>query len=347
MARTLEHIAQAAGCTVDAKDPGLSITGAAPFDEAGPGQITLAADKKLVKRIGDTRASAVIVGKDAPPAGVPLLRADNPRLAFARVVGLFFSPPVQAPGVHPAASVGVGFACGDDPSIAPGAVIGNNVTAGHRLTVGPNAVVEDNVVLGDDVIIRANAVIGWGCALGSRVIVHSGAVIGSDGFGYATGEDGRMFKVPQTGTVQIGDDVEIGANCAIDRATFGATVIGNGVKTDNLVHVAHNVTVGEATVLVAQCGISGSTKIGRNCVILGQAGLADHLTVGDFTMVGAQAGVGEDLAGGQMVSGTPAIPHRVWLRVTRLIKRLPDIHNRLKALEKKVRDLEGGHGTSL
>jgi UDP-3-O-[3-hydroxymyristoyl] glucosamine N-acyltransferase len=198
-------------------------------------------------------------------------------------------------------------------------------------------VIGDKVSIGNDCTIYPNATILERCVIADRVIIHSGTVIGSDGFGFAP--DGKSYyKIIHTGNVQIDDDVEIGANNTIDRATFGTTRIGRGVKTDNLVHIAHNVVVGENTVLVAQVGISGSVTIGKNVIMAGQAGVAGHLTIGDGATVGPQTGVGKPVPDGQIVSsGIPEMPHRLWLRVQRLIPKLPDLSKRLSKMEKKVK----------
>jgi UDP-3-O-[3-hydroxymyristoyl] glucosamine N-acyltransferase len=216
-------------------------------------------------------------------------------------------------------------------------VIGANVNIGERVWLHPGVVIGDNVSIGNDCIIYPNTTILERCIIADRVIIHAGTVIGSDGFGFAP--DGKSYhKIPHTGNVQIDDDVEIGANNTIDRATFGTTHIGRGVKTDNLVHIAHNVIVGENTVIVAQVGVSGSVTIGKNVILAGQAGVAGHLTIGDGATVGPQTGVGKPVPEGQIVSsGIPEMPHRLWLRVQRLIPKLPDFNRRLSQLEKKIK----------
>jgi UDP-3-O-[3-hydroxymyristoyl] glucosamine N-acyltransferase len=225
-------------------------------------------------------------------------------------------------------------------TIGPTVVIGDQVTVGDRVWLHPGVVIGNNVTIGNDVTIHPNATILERCTMGDRVIIHAGTVIGSDGFGYAP--DGKCYhKIPHTGIVQIDDDVEIGANNTIDRASFGKTHIGRGVKTDNLVHVAHNVIVGENTVLVAQVGISGSVTIGENVILAGQAGVAGHLTIGNGAIVGPQTGVGKSVPDGQIVSsGIPEMPHKLWLRVQRLIPKLPEFSKRLSGLEKNFKILE-------
>jgi UDP-3-O-[3-hydroxymyristoyl] glucosamine N-acyltransferase len=321
-------------------DPEQVISGAAPMERAAEDQITVAGTARFLKKIGDCTAGAIIVPRDFKTDARNLLQVDNPMVAFAKILQ-YFHPPVQPPaGIHPSAVVGADFNCGKHVTVDPQVAIGRHVTVGDRVWLHPGVVVGDEAVIGDDVVIHPNVTIQARCVVGNRVIIHAGTVIGSDGFGFAP--DGKCYhKIPHTGIVQIDDDVEIGANNTIDRATFGKTHIGRGVKTDNLVHIAHNVRVGENTVLVAQVGISGSATIGKNAIIAGQAGIAGHLTIGDGATVGPQTGVGKPVPDGQIVSsGIPEMPHRVWLRVQRMIPKLPEFGKRLAGLEKKLKRLE-------
>jgi UDP-3-O-[3-hydroxymyristoyl] glucosamine N-acyltransferase len=316
------------------------IRGAAPFELAGEDQITVAANAKFLKKIEDCAAAAIIVPRDTESDARNLLQVDNPMVAFAKIMQ-YFHPPIQPPaGIHPGAVVGGDFNCGRNVTVGPQVAIGRHVTVGERVWLHPGVVVGDEVVMGDDVTIYPNVTVQARCIVGNRVIIHAGTVIGSDGFGYAP--DGKCYhKIPHTGIVQIDDDVEIGANNTIDRGTFGKTHIGRGVKTDNLVHIAHNVSVGENTVLVAQVGIAGSATIGKNAILAGQAGIAGHLTIGDGATVGPQTGVGKPVPAGQIVSsGIPEMPHRIWLRVQRMIPKLPELSKRLAGLEKKFKRLE-------
>ena len=321
-------------------NPELLIKGVAPFEIAGEFNITAAGNAKFLKKIDDCKASAIIVPRDTSVPGRNLVQADNPMVAFAKVAQYFHPPVKPADGIHPSAEIGREFKHGQNMSIGPQVVVGNHVTMGDEVWLHPGVVIGDNVSIGNHVIIHPNVTIQDGTIIGSRVIIHSGTVIGSDGFGFAP--DGTTYhKIPHTGIVQIEDDVEIGANNAIDRGTFGRTRIGRGVKTDNLVHVAHNVSVGENTVLVAQVGISGSVTIGKNAILAGQAGVAGHLTIGDNATVGPQTGVGKPVPDGQIVSGgIPEMPHRLWLRVVRTIPKLPDISKRLMGLEKRLKKIE-------
>ena len=320
------------------------VSGAAPFDEAGDGEITVAANAKFLKRINDSRAGAILVPRDFPSESGTLIQVDIPMVAFAKVLQ-YFHPPKEPPaGIHARCEIGKNFSCGEKVSIGPMVVIGDDVTVGDRVWLYAGAVIGDNVKIGNDVTIWPNVTIMERCILGNRVIIHSGTVVGSDGFGFAP--DGQFYhKIPHTGIVQIDDDVEIGANNSIDRGTFGKTLICRGVKTDNLVHVAHNVIVGENTVLVAQVGISGSVTIGKNSTLAGQAGVAGHLSIGDGATIGPQTGVGKPVPNGETVmAGMPEMPYKLWLRVQRMIPKLPELNKRLSDLEKRLQALENRNG---
>jgi UDP-3-O-[3-hydroxymyristoyl] glucosamine N-acyltransferase len=318
-------------------DSNIIIHGAAPFELAGEHEITVAGNAKFLKKMSDSQAAAFIVPRGTPSEAGSLVQVDNPMVAFAHVLQHFHPPAQPCAEIHPGAEIGRDFNCGQNVCIGPAVVIGANVNIGERVWLHPGVVIGDNVSIGNDCIIYPNTTILERCTIADRVIIHAGTVIGSDGFGFAP--DGKSYhKIPHTGNVQIDDDVEIGANNTIDRATFGTTHIGRGVKTDNLVHIAHNVIVGENTVIVAQVGVSGSVTIGKNVILAGQAGVAGHLTIGDGATVGPQTGVGKPVPEGQIVSsGIPEMPHRLWLRVQRLIPKLPDFNRRLSQLEKKIK----------
>lgn len=338
MERTLSALAEAVGGTVHG-DGGWVIRGAAPFEQADAHQITLAGDKVYLKRIGETGAGAVIVPEGADVPDRNLLAVKNPAVAFARIRTLFHPRPAVTDHISPRAEIGADFHCGRPVSIGAFVAIGDRVRLGERVRLHPGVVLEDDVEVGDDTELYGHVVVRSGCRIGARVIIHPGTVIGADGFGFAP--DGEQYvKIPQTGIVEIEDDVEIGALNAIDRATFGATRIGRGVKTDNLVHVAHNVTVGENTVLVAQVGISGSTTIGRHAVLAGQVGVSGHLTIGDHAMIGPQSGIARSVADGAVVSGSPEMPHKQWLRVQRELPRLPELKRQVAELERRLTAIE-------
>lgn len=331
---TLDELAALVGGTVSG-DGTTPIRSGAPFEQAGDGDITLATGRFL-DVLYQTDASALIVPTGTEQRDRNLLLVEMPKVAFARILQLFVEQPFRAEGISDRACIGRDCR------------ISENVTIGPFVSIGDNAIVEDGVSLGPGVVIGADARIGEGSTLhanvgiyrgvtiGKRVIIHSGTVIGSDGFGYVF-DGSAQVKIPQTGTVQIGDDVEIGANCCIDRATFGSTILERHVKLDNLVHVAHNCRIGENTVIVGCCGISGSVEIGRNCVLAGQVGVADHVRVGDNVKILAKASVFKDVPSGSVVSGTPARDHRQELRAQAALRRLPDL------LRLWRRDRSGGH----
>lgn len=323
-------------------DPDRLVACAMPFDQAGAEAVTFADMPATLKRVKDSRAGAVIVPRQfSGPAGTDLIFSDHPRLAFARVMNYFYPRLRAFSGIDAKAVIGEHFCCGPDPAIAPLAFIGDHVTLGARVTVHPHVYIGNGVHIGDDTEILPNVSIMENCKIGSRVIIGPATVIGADGFGYVRDEAGHL-KIPQTGIVQVDDDVEIGAANTIDRATFGRTRICRGVKTDNQVHIGHNVTIGENSIIVAQVGVAGSTTVGRDVTVAGQAGIGGHITIGDGAVIGPKAGVTRSVEPGRTVSGTPEMPHRHWLRVQRLIARLPemkkqveDLARRLEAVEKK------------
>jgi len=315
------------------------IYGVAPFEYATDDDITFVDSAKLAKKISETKAGAVIVPMDVEAASNNIVQVENPRIAFTKVMNIFH--PVSKPktGISTSAHIGENLICGKEVSIAPFAVIGNDVTIGDGVVLHSGVSISDNVKIGNNTLIYPNVTILERCRIGSRVIIHAGSVIGSDGFGFAPDGE-KYYKIPQTGIVQIDDDVEIGAGNTIDRATFGKTWICRGVKTDNLVQIAHNVTVGEDTVIVAQTGIAGSTTIGRHTAISGQVAIVGHITVGDNVQIAGQAGVAKSVASGEVVSGTPAIPHRLWLRVQSVIPKLPELKRKLSEIEKRLKTIE-------
>jgi UDP-3-O-[3-hydroxymyristoyl] glucosamine N-acyltransferase len=338
MKMSLNQIAEFIGGAVHG-DLQKHIQGVAPFETANADEITFADSAKYCKNLDTTGAGAIIVPRDVEGGAQNIVQVGNPKVAFAKLMTVFYPPATPESGMSPTAVIGSDFVFGQDVSIGPMVVIGNNVSLGDRVILDPGVVIGNNVAIGSDVRIYPNVAILEGCRLGSRVIIHAGSVIGSDGYGFVP--DGQQYyKIPQIGVVQIDDDVEIGAANTIDRATFGKTWIQRGVKTDNMVHIAHNVTVGEDTLIVAQTGIAGSTTIGRHVVIAGQVGIGDHIRIGDNVMVGAQAGVDKSVPDGEIVSGSRAMPHRLWLKVQRIIPRLPELKNKLSAIEKRLNQLE-------
>ncbi|MBI5592150.1 MAG: UDP-3-O-(3-hydroxymyristoyl)glucosamine N-acyltransferase [Deltaproteobacteria bacterium] len=315
------------------------ITGVAPFETATSSEITFAGSRKFLKRLHETHAGAILVPPDFTEEDDRVIRVKNPQAAFSHVVRIFYPPMPSWSGISPVAHVGQDIKMGTDVAIAPFVVVQNHVTLGDRVTLHPHVVLGDHVSIGNDVEIFPNVTILNGTRIGNRVTIHAGTVIGGDGFGY-TPDDGAYHKIPHLGIVQIDDDVEIGAGNTIDRATYGKTWIKNGVKTDNLVHIAHNVTVGENTLLIAQVGIAGSTTIGGQCILAGQVGVSGHITIGDRVTIGPQSGIAGSISDGAIVTGSPEMPHRQWLRVQRSIPMLPEIKKKLGEMEKRLNEIE-------
>ncbi len=320
-------------------DDRIVINGVAPFDQARRTDITMAAEAKYTHRIEGCQAGAVIVPENCPATVGNLLLVENPRAAFAKIMAHFHPEPKSRDMVSKTACIGQHVSLGKQVDIGDFVSIGNHACVGDRVILGPGVFLGDHVVIGDDTTIAANVVIKAHCHLGRRGLIQAGTVIGSDGFGFAQ-EGGRHLKIPQTGNVIIGEDVEIGANNTIDRGTFGSTRIGNGVKTDNLVHIAHNVDVGDYTLLLAQVAIAGSVTIGKHTILAGQVGVAPHVTLGDQVMVGPQSGVGKSIPDKQVFTGTPAMPHRLFLKVSQILKSLPDLRKRILRMEKKIKEIK-------
>ncbi|HUV03763.1 MAG TPA: UDP-3-O-(3-hydroxymyristoyl)glucosamine N-acyltransferase [Armatimonadota bacterium] len=321
-------------------DPELRISGAADIADAEEGDIVFAETPRFVEEARKSRASAIIAYRGARNSGKPTISVANPRYAFAQALNAFSPAKTRESGIHPTSVVGPGASIGENPSIGFDVYIGRNASIGNNAWIYPFVFIGDNVRLGDNCIIYPFVALYDGVTIGNDVIVHSGAVIGADGFGF-TKVGGEHYKMPQIGTVVVGDYVEIGANVTIDRARTGKTVIGRGTKIDNLVHIAHNVKIGENCVVVAQVGISGSVDIGDRVVLAGQAGLKDHITVGDDAVICARAGVIGDIGSGEFVSGFPARSHKEEMRIHAAQQRLPALLRLVKDLERRIKELEG------
>jgi UDP-3-O-[3-hydroxymyristoyl] glucosamine N-acyltransferase len=336
--KTLKELAQLVNGVCQGPEE-LKIRGLAAIHQAGPDDISFVARAKFAKQIDTSQAGAFIVSPDLAKVPRPLIITSNPYLAYAKIAKVF-APPIRLwPGISNQAHIGANCRLGEDVSIAPFVWIGDNVTVGDRVAFFPGVVIGHGVTIGADTRLNANVTVGDNCSLGNRNIIHSGTVIGADGFGFAP--DGPSFyKIPQLGNVVIEDDVEIGANCTIDRGALGETRICRGVKIDNLVMVAHNVVIGEDSIIVAQVGISGSTRVGRNVMLAGQVGLVGHLTIGDRVHIGAQSGVTNSVPDGQIIMGSPPLPLNDYKRMKAVQKKLPEVYNRLKSLEKQVAALQ-------
>ncbi len=327
-------------------DGSVEIRGVAPIDRAGAGEITFVADPKYLSALNDTGAAAVVLAPGVP-SPIPAIRSTNPYLAFAKIVTLTQQGEKTPLGVNADLIQGEGCDLGKELSIYPRVTLGSHVRIGDRVTLYPGVIIGDGVILGDDIVLHAGVSVREGVRIGNRVMIHDGAVIGSDGFGFAP--DGkRYFKIPQIGGVVIADDVEIGANTTIDRGALGDTIIGTGTKIDNLVHIAHNVVIGEDSIILAQVGIAGSTVIGNHGTLAGQVGVAGHLSIGDNVTVGAQSGVTKNIGADETVSGLPVIAHRDWLKAAASFAHLPAIRRDLHRLQQTIKDLmtglEGGEG---
>jgi len=336
--RTLKELAEYLGGTVNG-DENVTVNGLAPLDSAGADKITFLANPKYAAKVAETGAAAVLMAPGGERYGRNVIEVANPYLGFARLLTLFYTKPHPPLGVLPEAIVGTEVTLGEGISIYPGACIGNRVTIGDRTVIHPGVAIYEGVTIGDDCVIHANAVIRERCRIGNRCIIQPGAVIGSDGFGYAP--DGTAYyRIPQIGIVVLEDDVEIGANCTVDRAALEVTLIKRGTKLDNLVQIAHNCQIGEDCMIVSQVGISGSSKIGNHVTLGGQVGVAGHLSIGDNVMVGAQSGVPNSLAANAVYSGSPTMSHREWLRAMAVVPRLPELKKSISSLEKRIAELE-------
>jgi UDP-3-O-[3-hydroxymyristoyl] glucosamine N-acyltransferase len=321
-------------------DGSVVLTGVAALETAGSGDISYLAHPRYRPFLEGTRASALILGGGEAWDRTPVIRAANPQLAFLRATEVFFTPYRPAPGVHPTAVVAPTARVGKGVAIGALCSIGDGAEIGDGSVLHPLVAVYPGVRIGRNAVLHAQVTVREGVSIGDNVILHAGVVVGSDGFAYVKGPDGAQRKIPQAGTVRIEDDVEVGANSTIDRAALGATVIGKGVKIDNLVMVAHNVEVGENSILVAQVGIAGSSRVGKNVVLAGQVGLADHLTVGDGAVVAAKSGVTKSVPPGAFVAGSPHLDINDWRKVWVLAPQLPEFVKELKRLKKKVEELE-------
>ncbi|VGO20230.1 UDP-3-O-(3-hydroxymyristoyl)glucosamine N-acyltransferase [Pontiella sulfatireligans] len=316
----------------------IEISAVAGLGEAGAGDISFLANPKYAAQVSSTKASAVIVPGDwGREASCALVRVENSDQAFAEVAEWFYEePPRPKAGVHPSAVVAESAQLGEGVSIGANSTIEEGVVIGANTVISANCYVGYKTVIGEDSFLYPLVSTREFTEIGRRVIIHNGTVVGSDGFGYAVQEDGSRTKILQIGKVVIEDDVEIGANVAIDRARFGKTRIGKGAKIDNLVQIAHNVVIGEHTVMCGQSGVSGSTTIGSRCILAGQAGLAGHLQVGDHAIVGAQAGVMKDVPERAFVIGSPAMPHLQFKKMVANTITLPRLKDKIKQLEDEV-----------
>ena len=337
--KTLRDLAELVGGEV-LGDAEIWISGITGIDEAGPAELTFAVPPHL-DRAAASRAGAVIVPASVEIFAKAAIRAENPRVAFTRLLTLFNPPPAFAPGIHPAAVVGQNLTVDATAGVMAQVFIGDGVTIGAGTVIYPHTYIGDGVVIGKDCILHPNVTLREGTVLGDRVIVQSGAVLGGDGFGFVT-VDGEHLKVPQVGNVVIEDDVEIGVNTAIDRATTGSTIVRRGTKIDNLVHIAHNDVIGEHCFIVAQTGISGSVTVGHHVTLAGQTGTAGHIHIGENSVFIGRAGITKDTPANYFGAGTPARPHQEWVKEQVALHKLPATLKKIRELEKRIEEMTKG-----
>jgi UDP-3-O-[3-hydroxymyristoyl] glucosamine N-acyltransferase len=319
-------------------DYDIEISGVSGINEAKEGDITFISAKRYVKDLSRSRASCVIVKEPLAGVSITQLKVSNPHLAFVKLLEHFNPQQVKLIGISNDAFVSDKAAIGKDVSIYPFSYIADGVSIGSGTIIHPYVFIGENTSLGEKCIIHPHVTLRENVKIADRVIIHSGSVIGSDGFGYVF-DGGKYHKIPQVGGVIIEDDVEIGSNASIDRATTGNTIIGKGTKIDNLVQIGHNVKIGSNSILCGQVGVAGSSEIGDYVTLAGQVGIADHVKIESETRIGAQSGVLGNLKKGTY-SGTYAIPHRDWLKAHAIFSRLPGLYKKIKELEEKIRELE-------
>lgn len=338
---TLGDLAEAVGARLEG-DGGVAIRGVARLEDAGPHDISFLANPKYERAARGSAAGALVVDESYDADGQNVLRSRNPYLTFARATDLIAPAPEPVPGTAESAVVAPSATVPESATIGEYVVIGPEVRLGAGVVIGHGSVIGRGVSIGEGTRVFPRVTIHAGTTIGARCVIQSGAVLGSDGFGYATDEEGRHHRVPQRGGLRIGDEVDVGANVTIDRGSPGDTVIGDGTKIDNLVQVAHNVAIGRGVLIVSQVGISGSSRIGDHTVLAGQAGIIGHARIGEGARIGGQSGVIGDVPAGAEYSGYPARPHREQLRVHALVARLPELFDRLKVLESRLREVEPG-----
>jgi UDP-3-O-[3-hydroxymyristoyl] glucosamine N-acyltransferase len=317
-------------------DAELEITGVKGIEDAGPSEITFVANPKYAGQARKTSAAAVLVEPEFPEISVATLRIRNPYHAFSQALALFYQPPSYPAEIHATAVIDPTAQIGEGAHIGAYVVIGPHVKLGPHATLLPHVVLYPGVKTGSRFFAHAHAVVREACELGDNVTLENGAIVGADGFGFSKNDKGQWEKIPQSGPVRIGNRVDIQANACVDRATVGATEIGDGSKIDNLVQIGHGSRIGTDTLVCAQTGLAGSSVIGNNVILAGQTGIAGHCAVGDGVILTAQSAVSHDVPPGKMISGSPGFDNRIWLRAVTIFQRLPELLKRLDRLEKRV-----------
>ena len=334
----LEKIAELVGGTLKG-DGSLEISGLQGLEQAQKGHITFLSKKLLLDTLNRSQVSAVLV-KEAVDTSISQVIVASPELAFARLLREFHPEPKPKPGIHDRAVVGENVKLGEQVTLSAGVCVGNDVVIGDHVHLFPNVVVGEGCQIGSHTIIHPNVTLYRNTELGNHVILHSGVVVGADGFGYTLDEKGAHFKINQIGRVVIEDHVEIGANSCIDRAAMGTTRIKQGTKIDNLVQVAHNCTVGEHSILVAQVGLAGSCTLGHHVVLAGQVGVADHVTLGDLVTLAAQSGTFRSIESNNVYGGHPAVPLGEWKKYVTVLPKLPEMARKMRDLEARLKEIE-------
>lgn len=318
-------------------DPETEVSKLSKIEEGVAGSLTFLANPKYTNFIYSTQASVTIVNKDfepEKPVSTTLIKVEDAYKSFSKLLQYYNQVKMNKTGIEQPVFVAETATMGTEIYLGAFSYIGENVSIGNNVKIYPNTYIGDNVTVGDDTVIFAGAKIYSETIIGKKCVINSGCIIGADGFGYAPDEQGALQKVPQTGNVVLEDHVDVGAGTTIDRATLGSTIIRRGVKLDNQIQIAHNVEIGENTVIAAQTGIAGSTKIGKNCMIGGQVGIVGHITIGDGVKVQAQSGIGRNVKDGEMLQGSPALPYAAYNKSYVHFKNLNDLANRIHQLEK-------------
>jgi UDP-3-O-[3-hydroxymyristoyl] glucosamine N-acyltransferase len=335
----LADIARALNARIDNASPDTEITGVAGIEHAGQGQLTFVSNPKYNAAAKTTKASAVIVAETFPAISAGMLRSKNPYLAWAKAIELFYQPPSYAPGIHSTAAVHHTAKIGKHAHVGPYVVIDEGAVIGNNAVLLAHVVIYRGATIGNNFFAHAHAVVREFCQLGDNVFLQNGAVVGSDGFGFAKYEDGdetsHWHKIVQSGNVVVESEAEIQANACIDRASIGETRIGRGAKIDNLVHIGHSCTIGHDTLVCAQVGLAGTTEVGNNVILAGQVGVSGHVKIGDGAIAIAQSGIPHDVPAGAMVSGAPAIDHKLWLKCCAAYAKLPEIAKAVRKLSER------------
>lgn len=336
---TLGRIAELLDCQLSG-NAAIEITGVSTIEKAGPGEITFLANMKYAPKVKGTRAAAVIAAQPVKDIAAATLVSTNPYFDFARVLALYYQAPKPAPGIHPTACIANTAVVGENPSIGAYAVVGPSTTIGANAVLHPHAVIYEGCTIGDDFTAHSHVSVREFVRIGNRVTLHNGVVIGGDGFGFAKGNDGRQHKIAQSAITILEDDVEVQTLTSVDRGALEDTRVKRGAKIDSLCQIGHGCTIGEDNIICGQTGLAGSTVLEENVIMAGQTGSSGHLTIHKNAIVWAQSGVGHDVPEGHIVSGSPAFDSREWLRASAAYSRLPEMLRTLRALERRVAEIE-------